>query len=64
MPYTVDQHRLFEAAAHDPAIAKSRGIPQAQAATMASEGIKPAPRTRKSTPQQLATALQNMKGRP
>jgi hypothetical protein len=40
MPYTPAQHRLFQAAAHNPAIAKSSGIPQATAAKMASEGIK------------------------
>lgn len=43
MPWTPAQHRLFEAAAHDPAIAKRKGIPQQQAATMASEGIKDPP---------------------
>jgi hypothetical protein len=50
MPYSPKQHRLFEAASHDPAIAAARGIPQAQAAKMASEGIK-------GKPQKLATAL-------
>lgn len=40
MPYTASQHRLFEAAAHNPAVAKARGIPQGTAARMASEGIK------------------------
>lgn len=40
MPWNPAQHRLFEAAAHDPAIAKRTGIPQATAARMASEGIK------------------------
>lgn len=40
MPWTPKQHRLFEAVAHDPAIAKSTGIPRAKAAAMASEGIK------------------------
>jgi hypothetical protein len=39
MPWSPAQHRLFEAAAHDPAIAKAKGIPQAKAAQMASEGI-------------------------
>lgn len=39
MPWSPAQHRLFEAAAHDPKIAKSKGIPQAKAAQMASEGI-------------------------
>lgn len=40
MPYTEKQHKLFEAAAHDPAIAAKRDIPQAQAAKLASEGVK------------------------
>lgn len=41
MPWTGPQHRLFEAAAANPAVAKRVGIPQQQAAGMASEGIKP-----------------------
>ncbi len=57
-PWTPAQHRLFEAAPHSPSIAKAHGIPQQKAAAMASEGIK-----KKSTPQQLASALTNMKGR-
>lgn len=40
MPWSPSQHRLFELAAHDPKAAKRVGIPQAQAAKMASEGIK------------------------
>lgn len=44
MPYTPSQHRLFEAAAHNPAIAKKTGIPQDTAKKMASEGIKDAPK--------------------
>ena len=40
MPWNPAQHRLFEAAAHNPAIAKRKGIPQAKAASMAAEGIK------------------------
>lgn len=44
MPWTPAQHRLFEAAAHNPAIAKKTGIPQAKAASMASEGIKDKPK--------------------
>lgn len=40
VPWTPAQHRLFEAAAHDPSIAARKGIPQQQAAKMASEGIK------------------------
>ncbi len=40
MPWTPKQHRLFEAAAHNPEVAKRVGIPQTSAASMASEGIK------------------------
>jgi hypothetical protein len=40
MPWTPKQHNLFQAAAHNPAIAKSSGIAQADAARMAAEGIK------------------------
>jgi hypothetical protein len=50
MPWTAKQHRLFEAAAHNSAIAKRVGIPQNKAAAMASEGIK-------KDPKQLANAL-------
>ena len=50
MPWTPAQHRLFEAAAHNPAIAKAKGIPTQKAAKMAAEGIKP-------SPQHLAKAL-------
>lgn len=44
MPYTPKQHRLFEAAANNPAVAKRVGIPQDKAAKMASEGIKDKPK--------------------
>lgn len=40
MPWSPAQHRLFEAAAHNPAIAKAHGMSQQKAAGMASEGIK------------------------
>jgi hypothetical protein len=40
MPYTAKQNALFRAAAHDPKIAKSSGIPQTTAKKMASEGVK------------------------
>jgi len=40
MPWTPKQHRLFMAAAHNPAIAAAHHIPQQKAAQMASEGIK------------------------
>jgi hypothetical protein len=51
MPWNPAQHRLFEAAAHDPAIAKSKGIPQQTAAKLAHEGIK------KPDPKKLGAAL-------
>ena len=51
MPWSPAQHRLFEAAAHSPSVAKRVGIPQAKAAGMASEGIKAASK------QKLAKAL-------
>ena len=50
MPWTPAQHRLFEAASHNPEIAKEKGIPQHKAAMMAKEGIKP-------NPKKLAQAL-------
>lgn len=34
MPYSAKQIRLFQAAAHNPAIAKSSGIPQKKAAVL------------------------------
>lgn len=40
IPWDNAQHRLFEAAAHSPAVAQRVGIPQAKAAGMASEGVK------------------------
>ena len=40
MPWTPKQHRLFEAAAHNPEVAKRVGIPQQKATQMASEGVK------------------------
>lgn len=40
MPWTEKQHKLFEAAAHNPSIAKKKGIPQAKAKEMADEGVK------------------------
>jgi hypothetical protein len=50
MPYNLQQHKLFEAAAHDSKVAKRVGIPQATAAKMASEGVK-------KDPHKLAKAL-------
>ncbi len=46
MPWTPAQHRLFEAAAHNPEIAKRVGVPQAKASQMASEGIKGSDKTK------------------
>lgn len=40
MPWNKKQHALFEAAAHNPAIAKSHGIPQTTASKLAHEGVK------------------------
>lgn len=56
MPWNPAQHRLFEAAAHNPAIAKAKGIGQGQAVQMASEGIK-----QPSKAQAMAKALTNPK---
>ena len=50
MPWNEAQHRLFEAAAHDPKVAKRVGIPMEQAKQMASEGVK-------KNPKKLAKAL-------
>lgn len=50
MPYTLQQHKLFEAAAHDPDVAKRVGIPVQTAAKMAHEGVK-------RDPKKLAKAL-------
>ena len=43
MPWTEKQHRLFEAAAHNPAVAKRVGIKQKDAKRMAAEGVKKTP---------------------
>ena len=50
MPYNLQQHKLFEAAAHDAKVAKRVGIPQGTAQKMAHEGVK-------HNPHQLAKAL-------
>lgn len=44
MPYSPAQNKLFRAAAHDPSISKSSGIPMATARKLAAKGLK-----RKST---------------
>jgi hypothetical protein len=54
MPFTPKQNKLFRAAEHNPAIAKSSGIPQATAKKLAHEGVKPAPAPSKA---QRAAAL-------
>lgn len=41
MPWTAAQHRLFQAAAHNPAIAAKHGMSQPKARQMAAEGVKP-----------------------
>jgi hypothetical protein len=40
VPYSLKQNALFRAAAHNPAIAKSSGIPMQTAKKLASEGVK------------------------
>jgi hypothetical protein len=40
MPWTPAQHRLFAAAAHNPEIARRKGIAQSDARRMMQEGIK------------------------
>lgn len=40
MPWSASQNRLFRAAAHNPAIARSHGMTQAKAGQMAAEGVK------------------------
>ena len=52
MPYNLQQHKLFEAAAHSAEVAKRVGIPQGKAKQMASEGVK-------KDPKKLAMALMN-----
>ena len=52
MPYNLQQHKLFEAAAHSAEVAKRVGIPQETAAKMASEGVKKEPKAKR-----LAKAL-------
>jgi hypothetical protein len=44
MPWTPKQHKLFQAAAHNPKIAAKVGIPQTTAKKMASEGVKATPK--------------------
>ena len=52
MPYNLQQHKLFEAAAHSAEVAKRVGIPMEQAQKMASEGVKKEPKAKR-----LAKAL-------
>lgn len=48
MPYTKKQNKLFNAAAHNPMIAKKAGMPMKMAAKMAKEGVKAKPSNGKS----------------
>lgn len=57
MPWNSAQHRLFEAAAHSPAVAAKVGIPVAKAADMASEGVKAVAPVQRGRGQQLAALL-------
>lgn len=52
MPWSLAQHKLFEAAAHSADVAKRVGIPMEQAQKMASEGVKKEPKAKR-----LAKAL-------
>lgn len=40
MPWSEKQNALFRLAAHNPAVAKARGIPMETAKRLASEGVK------------------------
>jgi len=40
MPFSKSQNSLFRLAAHNPQVAKERGIPMETAKRLASEGIK------------------------
>lgn len=40
MPYSPSQNALFRLAAHNPQVAKDRGIPMETAKRLASEGVK------------------------
>jgi len=40
MPYSQKQNSLFRLAAHNPQVAKERGIPMETAKRLASEGVK------------------------
>lgn len=57
MPYSPAQHRLFEAAAHSPAVASRVGIPVQKASGMASEGIKGQPQATRGRTQMMAARL-------
>lgn len=54
MPWSTAQNKLFRAAEHNPAIAKSHGMSHATATKLAHEGIKP-------DPKRLAQALMQRK---
>ena len=40
MPFAKKQHKMFEAAAHSPKVAKKVGVPMDKAKKMAHEGVK------------------------
>lgn len=55
MPWSSKQHRLFEAAAHDPSVAKRVGIPKEKAVEMASEGVKPSEKKKRKSKRPTVT---------
>lgn len=66
MPWLPAQHRLFQAAASNPAIVKAHGVPMGQPSQMAGPGIAPPPQPSMLSPvthkaQMLAVALKRMK---
>ncbi len=59
MPWSASQVKLFQAAAHDPAIAESHGMTPAKAGEMAAEGVKAGPTrsVQRGRGQQMAALL-------
>ena len=55
MPWTAKQHRLFAAAAHDPEIARRKGLKSSDSRRMAAEGVK-SPRPKKTLREDVADA--------
>jgi len=63
MPWSEKQVRLFQAAAHDPAIAKKHGMKVGDAALMASEGVRKGAGTMSEVAKAaLVSALRKPKG--